>query len=121
MVKILEQMSMRKRRQQKRFIKRCEIEFVLDGITYRGISSDFSLNGLFIRTSYPVVPDMIFDVIVHLPDDLTSKLKVNTRRVGKTPSGKVIGIPVKAIKNGMGVEIIEKDANYLHFFRSLLA
>ena len=64
---------------------------------------------------------MIFDVIVHLPDDLTSKLKVNTRRVGKTPSGKVIGIPVKAIKNGMGVEIIEKDANYLHFFRSLLA
>ena len=64
---------------------------------------------------------MIFDVIVHLPDGLTSKLKVKTRRAGKTPYGKVIGTPVKAIKNGMGVEIIEKDANYLRFFRSLLA
>jgi len=42
------------RRKHKRYIRRCEIEFVSDGVTYRGIASDFSLNGLFIRTNHPL-------------------------------------------------------------------
>src|SRR3990172_8785432 len=106
---------MENKRHQKRFIRRCEVEFVSDGITYRGLSSDFSLSGLFIRTNYPVTPDAILDVIIYLPDGLTSKLRVKVRRAWRTATGKVMGMPIKAFKNGMGVEIIERDVNYLHF------
>lgn len=108
------------KRKQKRYIKRCEVEFVSDGMTYRGISSDFSLGGLFIRTSFPLAPDVVLDITVHLPDGTTSKLKVKVVRAWRTAIGRVMGTPVRAAKNGMGVEILEKDANYLHFIRSLL-
>jgi len=111
---------MKSGRKQRRFIKRCEVEFVSDSLICRGISSDFSLGGLFIRTNYPLVPESVLDVTVHLPDGGVSMLKVKVRRAWKTAAGRMMGIPVKAFKNGMGVEIMEKDVNYLHFIRSLL-
>jgi hypothetical protein len=37
------------KRQRKRFIKRCEVEFVANETTYRGISSNFSISGFFIK------------------------------------------------------------------------
>ncbi len=111
---------MENKRKQKRFIKRCEVEFICAGITYNGISSDFSMGGLFIRTNHPLAPDTIFNVKVYLPDGRISKLKVKVRRAWKTATGRVIGTPVKEYKNGMGVEISEKDVNYLNFIRSLL-
>ncbi len=115
-----EKQDMGGKRKQKRYIKRCEVEFVSEGLTYRGISSDFSLGGLFIRTNFPLVPDTIFDVMVHLPDGATSKLKVKVIRAWRTAIGRVMGTPIRSAKNGMGVEILEKDANYLNFIRSLL-
>ncbi len=81
---------------------------MLNNITYRGISRDFSLNGLFIRTKYPMAPGTIVDITIHLPDGLTSKLKGKVRRTSKNPIGKVMGSPVKTVKSGMGIEIIEK-------------
>ncbi len=108
------------RRKQKRYIKRCEVEFVVGGITYRGISSDFSLDGLFIRSNFPASPDAVLHVTIHLPGGAVSKLKVKVVRAWRTAIGKVMGTPVMAAKNGMGVTILEKDANYLHFIRSLL-
>lgn len=91
-----------------------------EGLTYRGISSDFSLFGLFIRTNFPMRRDTVLDLTIHLPDGTISKLKVKVIRAWRTAIGKVIGTPVRAAKNGMGVEILRKDANYLHFIRSLL-
>lgn len=111
---------MANKRQQKRFISRCETEFVVNDVTYRGIASDFSLQGLFIRTTHPATPDTIVDITIYLPDGLTSNLTGKVRRAMKPSIGRVIGTPVKALKHGMGVEIIKKDANYLHFIRSLL-
>lgn len=108
------------RRKHRRYIRRCEVEFISDGVTYRGIASDFSLNGLFIRTSYPLPPDTILDVTVHLPDGSTSQLTIRVIRAWRTTTGRVIGSPLKTFKNGMGVEITKKDANFLHFIRSLL-
>ncbi len=64
-----------------------------------------------------LVPGAILDIIVHLPDGLTSKLKGKVRRTSKNPVGKVMGSPVKTVKSGMGIEIIEKDTNYLHLLR----
>jgi hypothetical protein len=112
---------MANKRQHRRFIKRCEVEFVADGLTYRGISSDFSLKGLFIRTKNPLAPGTVFDLVIHLPDGAISRVKVRARRAWKTSTGRVMGTPVKASKNGMGAEVLEKDANYLHLIRSLLS
>jgi hypothetical protein len=108
------------KRQHKRFIKRCEVEFIANDITHRGISSNFSLNGFFIRTNYPPAPDTILHIVIHLPDGSTSKVTGKVIRASKTLTGRVMGTPVKTLKNGMGVEIIEKDTNYLHFIKSLL-
>lgn len=108
------------RRKHKRYVRRREVEFVSDGVTYRGIASDFSLNGLFIRTNYPLPPDTVLDVIVHLPGSLTSQLTIRVIRAWRTAAGRVIGSPIKTFKNGMGVEITRKDINFLHFIRSLL-
>jgi hypothetical protein len=96
------------------------VEFTSDGLTLRGISSDFSLKGLFIRTNHPYVPGTIFDIVIHIPDGSVSKIKGKAVRALKTPTGLVLGTPTKSLKNGMGIEIIEKDANYLHLIRSLI-
>lgn len=111
---------MANKRQQKRFIKRCEVEFTADNLTLRGISSDFSLTGLFIRTNHPYTPGTLFDILIYLPDGLISKVKGKAVRALKTPTGMVIGTPVKSLKNGMGIEITERDHNYLHLIRSML-
>jgi len=107
------------RRQQKRFIERCKVEFTASDITYRGISSDFSLNGLFIRTNHPFPLKTILDIVIYLPNGLPSKLKGKVKRALKIPFGKVMKTR-KYLQRGIGVEITEKDTHYLHFIRSLL-
>jgi hypothetical protein len=99
-------------RRHRRYIKRCEIEFSTNGTVYRGISSNFSLSGLFIKTSKPFVEDTIIELIIHLPNGLTSKLKGIVRRACRNP--------VNVQKNGMGIEFTEKDSNYDDFFNSIL-
>jgi hypothetical protein len=111
----------RNRRKQRRLIKRCEIDFTYDNLTFRGISSNFSLGGLFIRTKHPLSPDTVFDMVIRLPDEKLSKLKGKVARAALTPRGRVMGTPFKHVKDGMGVRIIEKDAHYLNFIKSLLS
>ena len=100
------------KRQDKRYTSRCEIEFSMNGTTYRGISSNLSLNGLFIRTRKPFTPDTAIDLIAHLPNGLTSKLKGITRRAIKNPLDN---------QNGMGIELIEKDSNYFDYINSIVS
>jgi hypothetical protein len=111
----------RNRRQHRRLIKRCEIDFSYDNLTFKGISSNFSVGGLFIRTKHPLPPDTVFDMVIHLPDESLSKLKGKVARSTKTSLGRVMGTPLKVLKDGMGVKIIEKDAHYLHLIKSLLS
>ncbi len=110
----------RNRRRFRRFTRRCEAEFTAGDVTSRGIASDFSLNGLFLKTNYPLIADTLIEITVHLPDGTAAKLKGKVKRAMKTAVGKVMGIPVKSLKNGMGVQLVERDASYLHFIRSLL-
>jgi hypothetical protein len=98
------------RRGHERFIRRLETEFSADNKTYRGISSDLSVSGLFIRTQHPFVPDTLLDIIIHLPDSVEVKLKGRVRRSIKTP--------VVSVKNGMGIEILENDSRYVNFVKS---
>jgi len=98
------------KRRHSRFIRRLETEFSAEGKNYRAISSDFSCNGLFIRTNHAFPPGTILSIRVHLPDGTPSDLKGRVQRALKTT--------VVSLKNGMGIELIEKDLPYANFMLS---
>ncbi|MHB8883361.1 MAG: PilZ domain-containing protein [Thermodesulfovibrionales bacterium] len=95
------------KRKHVRFVRRLETEFSAEGKNYRGISSDLSCNGLFIRTNHAFPPGTALAITIHLPDGATSTLKGRVRRALRTT--------VVSLKNGMGVELIEKDYHYTDF------
>lgn len=99
-------------RKHERFVRRLETEFSSEDKNYRGISSDLSTNGLFIRTIHPFAPGSIIDITIHLPDGATSRLKGRVRRAIKTH--------ITTFKNGMGVELIEKDFHYINFLKTFM-
>ena len=99
-----------RRRLCQRFTKRLEVTFTSAGSKYRGISSDLSGGGLFIRTQNGLTPGTIIDIEVFLPDDKRGHLKGIVRRTIKTP--------LSMVKNGMGVELIERDPAFLEFLRN---
>ena len=92
-----------------RFTKRLEARFSSGGMSFAGISSNLSESGLFIRTNRGFAPDTAIDIELVMPDGKTSSLKGLVRRTIKTPLSS---------KNGMGVELIEKDAAYINFLKS---
>ena len=100
---------MKVRRRHERFVRRLEAEFIGDGKNYRAISSDFSRYGLFIRTNHAFVPGTELDIIIHLPNETDCQLKGVVRRSMKTP--------FVSLKNGMGIELISRDHNYVTFLR----
>lgn len=102
---------MRGKRQYRRFIRRLEVEFSSNDRHYRGVSSNFSVGGLFVRTNHPFAPGTLIDMNIHLPDGEVAALKGRVKMALKTPA--------VSLKNGMGVEIIEKDATFLDFVQSL--
>jgi hypothetical protein len=112
--------SSRDKRHFRRFTRRCEAEFTYLGVSNRGLASDFSINGLFIRTNHPFGADTVIDVMVHLPDGSVSSLRGKVKRAMKTDLGRAIGMQTSGHKNGMGLELVQKDVNYLNFIRSLL-
>ncbi len=100
-------------RRQKRIVKRLETEFSSGGLSFRGISSDLSRNGLFVRTTKPFSPGTMLDLTIHLPGNIASRLKGRVRWASKV--GLVSG------KNGMGIEITENDHNFANYINSLLS
>jgi hypothetical protein len=93
-----------------RFTKRLEATFSSGGLSYRGILSNISENGLFIRTNRGFAPGTTVDIDVVMPDNTVVTLKGLVKRTIKTP--------MTTMKNGMGIELIGKDAKYLKFVRS---
>ncbi|MDP2157426.1 MAG: PilZ domain-containing protein [Nitrospirota bacterium] len=100
---------MRVRRKHERFVRRLESEFVGEGKNYRAISSDFSRYGLFIRTNHAFVPGTELNIIVHLPTGNDCRLTGVVRRAMKTP--------IVSLKNGMGIELLSRDHNYIKFLK----
>jgi len=103
------------KRRENRYKGRFKIEYTSGNQVHRGISSNLSLNGLFIRTRSPLEIGTLITILLHLPGGLTATLKGKVARVLVIHDGTS---PV-TIRNGMGVEIIEKDFNYLRIVMSL--
>jgi hypothetical protein len=99
------------KRRHPRFIKRLETIIAIDNISFRSISSDLSENGLFIRTKRGVTVDTPIDIELSLPGNKISFLKGIVRRTIRTQ--------VPTMKNGMGIEIIEKDKTFTDFVKSI--
>jgi Tfp pilus assembly protein PilZ len=93
-----------------RFTKRLEATFSSGGLSYRGILSNLSRNGLFIRTNRGFAPGSTVDIELVMPDNKVCRLKGVVKRTIKTP--------MSSMKNGMGIELTEKDAAYLNFLES---
>jgi Tfp pilus assembly protein PilZ len=99
------------KRKHPRFIKRLETRIGIDHTSFWSISSDLSESGLFIRTNRGCNVDTAIDIELSLPGNRISFLKGIVRRTIRTP------IPI--MKNGMGVEIIEKDETFKDFVKSI--
>jgi Tfp pilus assembly protein PilZ len=91
-----------------RFTKRLEVKFTSGRDTYKGILSNLSQNGLFIRTNRGFAPGTTIDIQLMMPDGTISFLKGIVRWASKTHL---------AIKNGMGIELLEKDTTFMDFIK----
>jgi hypothetical protein len=100
------------KRRHPRFIKRLTATFVVDNQKSQGISSDLSESGLFIRTSRGLAVNTPIDIELLLPNNRICHLKGTVRRTIRTP--------ISAIKNGMGIEITEKDETFIDFVKSFI-
>jgi hypothetical protein len=96
----------------KRFTKRLEATFSSGELSYRGILSNVSVSGLFIRTSRGFAPGTTVDIEIMLPDNTISLLKGIVRRTIKNP--------VTTMDNGMGVELTRQDVKYQNFIKPFL-
>ena len=99
------------RRKHPRFIKRLETKLIADRKSFWSISSDLSESGLFIETIGDVNIETPLDIELSLPDNVISLLKGVVRRTMEPPV---------STKNGIGVEIIEKDINYINYLKSFV-
>jgi hypothetical protein len=99
------------RRLHPRFIKRLPVKFFIDNECLTSLSSDLSESGLFLRTNRGTNVNCVVSMQLFLPSNTVSYLKGVVRRTVRTP--------FSAMKNGMGIEIIEKDEAYGHFIKSI--
>jgi hypothetical protein len=93
-----------------RFTKRLEARFSSTGLSFTGILSNLSESGLFIRTNRGFAPGSVIDIELVMPGGKVSFLKGLVKRTIKTP--------MSSLKNGMGIELTEKDAIYINFVKS---
>jgi ribosomal protein S27E len=98
---------LKRNRRYPRFIRRLETEFSASNQNYRGISSNFSLGGAFVRTQHAFEAGTVLDLKIHLPDGKISEMKGSVKVAFRTP-----GLP---LKNGMGIEFIGIDDAYRNF------
>lgn len=96
-----------RKRASHRFTKRLEVTFSSGGSKYRGISSDVSASGIFIRTQHGLTPGSVIDIEIYLPEGKIAHVKGVVKRTVKAP--------LTMVKNGMGVEFTEKDSSFLEF------
>jgi PilZ domain len=100
-------------RKEKRFSKRLYVVLRLESIMVRGLSNDFSGNGLFIKCNHDFPVGAVIDIEIFMPDNINSFLKGIVRRK--------IDIPASYRKYGLGIELIKKDVRYKTFVASSLA
>ncbi len=96
----------------RRITKRLEVTFSAGGIRYKGILSNLSTNGLFIRTNRGFTPGTVVDIQIIMPGNQVASLTGVVKRT--------IKVPVTPARNGMGIELITSDEIFLDYVRNVL-
>lgn len=99
------------KRRSKRTIKRLEVKFISGDISYRGITSNLSEYGIFVRTTKGLAPGTVLELKLYLPSGETITLSGNVKRTVKTQ--------LYNVKNGMGIELIDPPLKYTEFLKTL--
>jgi Tfp pilus assembly protein PilZ len=102
-------MTRKKVQRHPRFTKRLVAKFSSGGDTYNGRLSNLSLRGLFIRTNRVFAPGTTINIELVLPDGTRSFLKGIVRWAERTHL---------AIRNGMGIELLERDRAFMDFIKT---
>jgi hypothetical protein len=115
-----EQLNRTNKRKLRRIHNRCRITFSVNGVFCRGLSSNFSLEGLFIRTSAVAPVGTLLDITIHYPNDFTSHIQGKVVRVTEEAFRSTAGKGKRNGEKGMGIRILRKDSLYLHFIHALI-
>lgn len=99
------------RRKHQRFIKRLPAKIKTEENSFLGITSDISENGLFLRTSRSFLPLTELHMEITLPDNTISSVKGIVKRNAR--------MSVSSAKNGLGIEITEKDTAFRRLMDSV--
>jgi RNase P subunit RPR2 len=100
------------RRKTERYIKRLECDFTGAGKTHKGFVSDISEKGLFIRTRRSFKEGSGVDINLYLPDESRSSVSGVVRRALTSEAGALA-------KNGMGIELLQRDDNYIRLVKEI--
>jgi hypothetical protein len=95
-----------------RATKRLEVSFSSGVIKKKGILSNMSLSGLFVRTNSGFPPGTHLDLEILLPDNTRASLRGVVVRTIKSP--------LKTGENGMGISLITQDEIYARFVQTTL-
>lgn len=104
---------MRAKRRFTRYRKRLRTEFRAGDQHFKGISTNVSERGLFIRTRHVFRAGVVVNVKIYLPEKKHCTLKGIVRYARR--------MLILRNRNGMGIELLEKDSVYMGFIRSLEA
>ncbi len=99
------------KRAGKRRIKRLPITFSDGKINNSGTSSDFSSNGLFIRTRKAFAPGTSLEMVLEMDDNRKIELTGVVARAIKTG--------LSDFKNGMGIKLTSVPQDYKGFLKEL--
>jgi hypothetical protein len=102
---------MRQKRTHKRYRKRLSTEFGVDGQSFKGIATMLSEGGLFIRSQRPLREGTVLDIKIYASEEDYCMVKGVIRHARRDMTFRE--------KNGMGVELIEKDAGYINLINEL--
>lgn len=106
---------MPEKRIKDRATKRLSVKFGCNTLEHSGITSNFSLTGIFIRTNAGLAPGTPLDIELTLPDDMVLKLKGTvmwTKRVHPKLA--------EFSRNGMGIMLKDIPEVYTRLVTELL-
>ncbi|MBI4680476.1 MAG: PilZ domain-containing protein [Nitrospirae bacterium] len=108
----MERQTRVERRKAQRKIRRLPISYSDGQKEHSGISSDFSLEGLFIRTRNALPPGTPLKMVLEVGQN--QKINLAGLVIWSVKTG------IMDFKNGMGVKITSKPTEYTEFILNLL-
>ena len=103
---------MKRNRIYERHTRRLETDFLFEDRVLKGISSDLSEKGLFIRTHNCLTPGSFIEFRIYMKDGRQARGEGIVRRANKSNS--------PLVKNGMGIELKRCDRNYLEMLEDIV-